>query len=123
MRNIKNNLLRIIWCVSIIIQFIVYITLNFILKDNNQMYNNTNYLLLFVLETINIIFGILLFREKETKIILVIYIIFIILTLFIPIYYNGSTYALTEANSHLMGLAFKERYLNLYGINIINFFK
>ena len=62
----------------------------------------------------------LFFRKNNTtKSYMIIYLIFILIIFFIPIYHNGNTYAPTGPNSHLMGLAFNERYLNIYGINII----
>ena len=119
----KNNIIKIIWCISIIIEVIVFIMVNFVYKDTYEIYNSTNYLLLIIIEIINIIFGILLFKKSESKLVFILYTIFIIITLFIPIYHNGNTYAPTGPDSYLMGLAFEERYLNIYGINIIKFIK
>ncbi len=106
-----------------IVEVLVFIMVNFIYKNTYDIYNSTNYLALAVIELINVTFGILLFNKKNNKLIKTLYIIFIIFIFFIPIYHNGNTYAPTGPGSEFMGLALKERYLNVYGINIINFFK
>lgn len=119
----KNKIFKIIWYISIIIEVIVFIAVNFVYKDTYKIYNSTNYLLLIIIEVINIIFGILLFKKSESKLVFILYTIFIIITLFIPIYHNGNTYAPTGPKSYLMGLAFEDRYLNIYGINIVRLIK
>lgn len=120
---VKNKLFKIMWIISMIVEILVFIMVNFIYKNTYEVYNSTNYLALAAIELINIIFGILLFNKKNNKLIKILYIVFIIITFFIPIYHNGDTYAPTGPGSELMGLAFKERYLNVYGINIIRIFE
>lgn len=62
----------------------------------------------------------LFFRKNNTtKSYMIIYLIFILIIFFIPIYHNENSYPPTGPNSNVMGLAFKERYLNIYGVNII----
>lgn len=119
----KNKIFKVIWCVSIIIEVIVFIIVNFVYKDTYEVYNSTNYLVLVIIETVNIIFGILLFKKSESKLVFILYTLFILITLFIPIYHNGNTYAPTGPKSYLMGVAFEERYLNVYGINIVRIIK
>ena len=119
----KKTILKIFWLVNIIIEVVIFLIVNFAYKDTYEVYNSTNYLVLIIIEIVNIIFGILLLRKSESKIVFILYIIFVIITLFIPIYHNGNTYAPTGQDSHLMGLAFKERFLNIYGINIIKLIK
>lgn len=118
-----NKLLKIIWGLSVIIEIIVFIGTNIILKDTYEVYNSTNYLALIIIEIINIIFVVLLFKKSDSKLVHVLYIIFIIITLFVPIYHNANTYIPAELGSELMGLAIKERYLNIYGINILKIIK
>jgi len=115
----KKNIFKIIWIISLIIEIIVFIKVDFVYKDTYEIYNSTNYVVLLIIEIINVIFGVLLFKNKENKLIYVLYVIFAIIIVFIPIYHNGNTNAPTGPDSYLMGLAFEERYLDVYGINII----
>lgn len=116
----NGKVLKIVWLISFIISIVVFVMTAIVLSDTYEIYNETYYLPLLIIEIINIIFGVLFFRKnKITKSYVIIYLIFILITFFIPIYHNGNTYAPTGPNSHLMGLAFNERYLNIYGINII----
>ena len=123
----NGKVLKIVWLISFIISIVVFVMTAIVLSDTYEIYNETYYLPLLIIEIINIIFGVLFFRKnKITKSYVIIYLILILITFFIPIYHNGNTYAPTGPNSHLMGLAFNERYLNIYGINIIkiiNIFK
>ena len=112
----KSKIFKIIWIISLVMPIIAYLIVN---KKSYDVYNSINYLALIILEIINILFGIFLFLKKENKMLYIIYVIFIIITLIIPIYHNGNLYAPTGPGSELMGVAFKERYLNIYGINII----
>ena len=119
----KNKIFKTIWIIGIISSVITFFIINIINKNNYEIYNTTNYLMLIILEIINFIFGILLFKKSDSKLLYIIYTIFIIITLLIPIYHNGNTYAPVGLGSELMGIAFKERYINMYGINIIKFIK
>lgn len=114
----KNKIFKIIWIISFIIPTITFLIVNIIKKGTYEVYYSTNYLVLIIFGIINIIFGILLFKKEVKNLILMLYIIFIIITLFTPVYHNVNTYAPTGPRSELMGLAFNERYLNAYGINI-----
>ena len=116
----NGKVLKIVWLISFIIPIVVFVMTAIVLSDTYEIYSETYYLPLLIIEIINIIFGVLFFRKnKITKSYVIIYLIFILITFFIPIYHNGNTYAPTGPNSHLMGVAFNERYLNIYGINII----
>ena len=97
----KNKLFKIMWIISMIIEILVFIMVNFIYKNTYEVYNSTNYLALAVIELINIIFGILLFNKKDNKLIKILYIVFIIITFLIPIYHNGNTYAPTALEVNL----------------------
>ena len=76
----KNKLFKIMLIISMIIEILVFIMVNFIYKNTYEVYNSTNYLALAVIELINIIFGILLFNKKNNKLIKILYIVFIIIT-------------------------------------------
>ena len=92
---------------------------NFIYKNMfNYIYTNTNYLILCIIQTINIIFGILLFKKMKNQLIYILYTIFLIITLFIPVYSSSYTYAPIGEKSEYMGLAIGKQDLNIYGINI-----
>ena len=54
----KNKLFKIMWIISMIIEILVFIMVNFIYKNTYEVYNSTNYLALAVIELINIIFSI-----------------------------------------------------------------
>ena len=119
----KNKLFKILWCISIIVAIIVFIIVGIVRKNSYDVYNSINYILLAIIEIINLLFGFLFFKKTENKIVYGFYIIFIVITLLIPIYHNGYTYAPTGPRSYLMGLALKAKYLNIYGINITKFIK
>lgn len=116
----NGKVLKRVWLISFIISIVVFVMTTIVLSDTHEIYNETYYLPLLIIEIINIIFGVLFFRKnKITKACVIIYLIFILITFLIPIYHNGNTYAPTGSNRQLIGLAFNERYLNIYGINII----
>ena len=117
----KNKIFKIAWTISFIIPIITFIIVNIIKKNTYEVYESTNFLLLIIFTIINITFGVLLFKNNVKNLIYILYIVFIITTLFLPIYHIGNTYAPTGLRSEFMGLAFDERYLNIYGINIIKF--
>ena len=119
----KNKLFKILWCISIIVAIIVFVIVGIVRKNSYDVYNSINYILLAIIEIINLLFGFLFFKKTENKIVYGFYIIFIIITLLIPIYHNGYTYAPTGPRSYLMGLALEAKYLNIYGINITKFIK
>lgn len=116
----EKKVLKCIWSITFIITIITYLIVNIINKNSYEVYNSTNYFALITFEIINIIFGIVIFSNSTKRIISILFIVFIIITLCVPIYHNANTYAPTGPGSELMGLAIKERYLNIYGINIIN---
>ncbi len=119
----KNKLFKILWCISIIVAIIVFVIVGIVRKNSYDVYNSINYILLAIIEIINLLFGFLFFKKTENKIVYVFYIIFIGITLLIPIYHIGYTYAPTVPRSYLMGLALEAKYLNIYGINITKFIK
>ena len=58
--------------------------------------------------------------SKKTIILITIY---LIITALIPIFHTGSTYAPKEPDAYLMGVALKENYRDIYGIDITYFVK
>ena len=117
----KNKILKIIWSVIIIFQIIVFIFDRLgILYHWYDTYFNTNYLVFCIIELINITFGFFILKQKENthRRLRILYLIFIIIIFFIPVYEYGNTFAPSWTNSELMGLGVKRRYLNVYGINI-----
>lgn len=116
----KIIVLKIVCIIFVVISISVFVKTNIILSDTYDLYNETYYLQLIVIEVINIIFWLLFFRTKKiTNKYIITYLVFLLIIFCIPIYHNGNTYAPTGPNSYLMGLAADERYLNIYGINII----
>ena len=117
----KNKIFKIIWIISLIIELLVLI-IKFFNKNTYETFN-ISYLPFAIVELINILFGILLFKKDNNKLIKVLYIVYIIITFFIPTYQIGKTYAPTGPGSERMGLAYEEKNLNVYGINIIGLYK
>lgn len=118
----KDIVLKIVCIIFVVISIGVFVKTNIILSNTYDLYNEIYYLQLIVIEVINIIFGLLFFRTKKiTNKYIITYLVFLLIIFCIPIYHNGNTYAPTGPNSYLMGLAVNERYLNIYGINIIEF--
>lgn len=118
----KDIVLKIACIILVVISIGVFVKTNIILSDTYDLYNETYYLQLIVIEVINIIFGLLFFRTKKiTNKYIITYLVFLLIIFCIPIYHNGNTYAPTGSDSYLMGVAVDEGYLNIYGINIIEF--
>lgn len=113
----KNNLFKIIWTISFIVQLIIFILVGFVYKNTYVIYNDIYYVALSIIEIINILFGILIFK-KSNKLINILYVVFALIVIFIPVYHNANTEAPKGPNSEFMGLAINERYLDAYGINI-----
>lgn len=83
-----------------------------------------NYLLFAILELINILFMLKILKGKKsiTNKFIVLYAIYIIISILIPVY-NGTIYvAPTGPGSELMGLGLKAFRLDIYGINLYNFY-
>ena len=113
----KNNLFKIIWAISSIVQLIIFILVGFAYKNTYIIYNDVYYVVLSIIEIINILFGILIFK-KTNKVINILYVVFTLIIIFIPVYHNANAKVPTGSNSELMGLAIDERYLDVFGINI-----
>ena len=93
---------------------------NVSLKDRFDSYNITNYIIFSVIEILNIVFVIIFFvsKEKIRKLLIVLYIAYLIVTFLIPVFHLGYTYPPTGPNSELMGLCFEEEYRDVYGVDI-----
>ncbi len=119
----KKNVFKIIWIVCFIIEVVVFIMVNTVLKKGADVFFSIHIVPLIIIEIINIVFGILLLLKKDNKVIHILFIIFIIILFFIPIYHIGNTFAPTGVGGRLMGIGLHERLLNVYGINIIKLFR
>lgn len=128
---IFNNILRVIGIISIILPLIlvfIFMQPTYTLIQNEATNYDINYVFLIILEIMNIIFTMLLFIKKENikKWICILFCIYIIISVMIPIYHIKDTRTPTGFNSHLMGLAVVDVYNDMYGIDIsfiINMFK
>lgn len=116
----KDIILKIACIVFIVMSVYIFVRTNIMFVSSiYDGYTETYYIPLIAIEIINIVFGVLFFRTKEiTNKHMIIYLLFLLIIFCIPIYHNGYTYAPTGPDSYLMGLAFEERYLDIYGLNI-----
>lgn len=116
----NNKIIKSISILFIIVPLCMFIIFNVIIKDSFDVYNSTNYIAFTIIELLNIFFSIIIFRSKEqiNKLLIIIFIIYIIITFFIPVYHLGHTYAPTGPGSELMGLALKQNYRDIYGMDI-----
>ena len=114
----KKNLFRAVWAINILVHIILFITLNIIYKNNYDT-SSINYLTLTIIELLNIGFGILFFSKINKNIIYAMFIIFVVSTVFIPVYHTTRTYAPKGDKSELMGLAVEEKNLNIYCLNTV----
>lgn len=78
----------------------------------NTFYIDMNYLPLLVIEIINIIFGIIIFKKDENKWLYLSYILFVIATFFIPVY---EEYTIFWEDSG--------RCWNMYAMSLVNLIK
>lgn len=110
---------KIIINILLIISLLLIILTNiFIIKCDFDIIK-INYIMLIVLLIINVLLLIINNMEKGNKknenIIILIFIIF---SFCFPIYEIGILYAPTGSYSHLVGVALKQRYIDIYGIKI-----
>ena len=121
--KIFNNILKVLGIISILIPLIaiyIFVQPTYTLIQNGPTYYDINYVILIILEILNIFFTILLFIKKENikKIICILYCIYIFISIMIPIYHIKDTRTPTGPNSNLMGLAVVDVYKDIYGIDI-----
>ena len=80
----NDKVLKIVWTINFIISIIAFVMVTIVLSDTYEIYNETYYLPLLIIEIINIIFGVLFFRKNNTtKSYMIIYLIFILIIFFI----------------------------------------
>ncbi len=116
----KEIFLKIISIVLVVIPICCMILMQIIQIESKSI----NYILFTILEIINIIFMLKIFIDKKPKTnkFIVLYVIYIIISILIPVY-NSMIYVVpTGPGSELMGLGIKNLELDIYGINLDNFY-
>lgn len=124
MKNVKI-ILRVLFIILSVIPIITFIIFNFAIKNNAGVFsNNTNILAFIIIELINILITILLFKNKNDVGVSfsIITLIYIVISIFIPVYSVVNTYAPSGENSYLMGQSVEKEYKNIYGIDITKIF-
>ena len=122
----KNaNLLKKILLIIMTVVPLIIIIFNIILKNSFSVYNSTNFILFSIIELINIMLLIkfVVLKKDISKKTIILITIYLIITLLIPIFHTSSIYSPEEPDSYLMGVALKENYRDIYGINITYFVK
>ena len=115
-----NRLFRFISIALVIVPICMLLLFNVILKDSFDTYCSTNFILFSVIEILNIVFAIVIFKSKDNirKPLLVLYIVYSFVTFPVPVFYIERTYAPTGPNSELMGIALDKEYRDIYGVDI-----
>ena len=113
------KVLKILLILMTVIPLILIIIFNIILKNAFAVYNSTNFILFLIIELINIIILIkfVVLKKDISKKTIILITIYLIITVLIPVFHTGSTYA------YLMGVALREKYIDIYGIDITYFVK
>ena len=122
----KNaNLLKKILLIIMTVVPLIIIIFNIILKNSFSVYNSTNFILFSIIEIINIMLLIkfVILKKDIGKKTIILITIYLIITLLIPIFHTSSIYSPEGPDSYLMGVALKENYRDIYGINITYFVK
>lgn len=122
----KNaNLLKKILLIIMTVVPLIIIIFNIILKNSFSVYNSTNFILFSIIELINIMLLIkfVILKKDIGKKTIILITIYLIITLLIPIFHTSSIYSPEGPDSYLMGVALKENYRDIYGINITYFVK
>ena len=110
--KIVNLALKILWTII----FFEEIVVAYFFINKVQIFYS-----LIIILIINVIFGFLI--KKPNKLISILFILYLMILFFVPIYNTSYTYAPTGPNSHLMGLAYAEEIRNIYGVNIAKIVK
>lgn len=115
----KEKFLKIISIILVVIPICCIILVQ-IMFDEKYI----NYLLFAILELINILFMLKIHKGKKsiTNKFTVFYVIYIIISILIPAYIGVTYVAPTGPGSELMGLGRKAFRLDIYGINLYNFY-
>ncbi len=119
------KVLKILLILMTVIPLILIIIFNIILKNAFAVYNSTNFILFLIIELINIMLLIkfVVLKKDISKKTIILITIYLIITALIPIFHTGSTYAPEGPDAYLMGVALKENYRDIYGIDITYFVK
>lgn len=119
------KVLKILLILMTVIPLILIIIFNIILKNAFAVYNSTNFILFLIIELINIMLLIkfVVLKKDISKETIILITIYLIITALIPIFHTGSTYAPEGPDAYLMGVALKENYRDIYGIDITYFVK
>ena len=119
------KVLKILLILMTVIPLILIIIFNIILKNAFAVYNSTNFILFLIIELINIMLSIkfVVLKKDISKKTIILITIYLIITALIPIFHIGSNYALEGPDAYLMGVALKENYIDIYGIDITYFVK
>ena len=116
----QNKILKVITMLNLIIPIIVLI---FFQNKATIVPCLTSYNKVLIIELINLIFIIYLFKVKKyNKVVILLFLLYIIIIAMIPVHIYQEAVAPTGPFSYLMGLALGEKhYYNLYGIEITQF--
>ena len=119
------KVLKILLILMTVIPLTLIIIFNIILKNAFDVYNSTNFILFLIIELINIMLLIkfVVLKKDISKKTIILITIYLIITALIPIFHTGSTYAPEGPDAYLMGVALKENYRDIYGIDITYFVK
>ena len=117
------KVLKILLILMTVIPLTLIIIFNIILKNAFDVYNSTNFILFLIIELINIMLLIkfVVLKKDISKKTIILITIYLIITALIPIFHTGSTYAPEGPDAYLMGVALKENYRDIYGIDITYF--
>ncbi len=120
-----SKVLKILLILMTAVPLILIIIFNIILKNAFAVYNSTNFILFVIIELINIILLIkfVVLKKDIGKKTIILITIYLIITALIPVFHTGSTYAPEGPDAYLMGVALKENYRDIYGIDITYFVK
>ena len=124
MKN-TNLLKKILLILMTVVPLILIIIFNIILKNAFSVYNSTNFILFLIIELINIMLLIkfVVIKKDIGKKTIILITIYLIITALIPIFHTGLNYAPEGPDAYLMGVALKENYRDIYGIDITYFVK
>ena len=113
------KVLKILLILMTVIPLILIIIFNIILKNAFAVYNSTNFILFLIIELINIMLLIkfVVLKKDISKKTIILITIYLIITVLIPVFHTGST------DAYLMGVGLREKYIDIYGIDITYFVK
>ena len=115
-----SRIFRIISIVLATVPICLLLLFNVILKGSSETSYSTNFILFSVIEIINIVFVIIIFKSKDNirKPVLVIFIAYAIITFLVPVFRVQHAYKLTGLKSDIPGIAVDYEYRDIYGVDI-----